>query len=163
MSIACLQSEIDIKKLCRYFRKSRINKIHFHLRGNGCLFMWGAYFCMGAYKCDVVVVIKMGAYSWVLILCGCLLSRFYGIYFLLLNSFLFLSCNLGFYGGLTSFFFSSSKSTAIGCIQHSFLHLTLPRTYVAKASRTVFYMLHRNICTLIPRIDDADPSFRASR
>ena len=24
--------------------------------------MWGAYFCMGAYKCDVIVVIKMGAY-----------------------------------------------------------------------------------------------------
>ena len=23
--------------------------------------MWGAYFCMGAYKHDVVVVIKMGA------------------------------------------------------------------------------------------------------
>ena len=29
---------------------------------NGCLFMWGAYFCMGAYECDVVVVIKVGAY-----------------------------------------------------------------------------------------------------
>ena len=24
--------------------------------------MWGAYFCMGAYKRDMVVVIKMGAY-----------------------------------------------------------------------------------------------------
>ena len=35
----------------------------------------GAYFCMGAYKRDVVVVIKMGAYILgVLILCGCLLS-----------------------------------------------------------------------------------------
>ena len=46
---------------------------------DGCLFMWGAYFRMGAYKCDVVVVIKMGAYiHGVLILCGCLLSRFYG-------------------------------------------------------------------------------------
>ena len=34
--------------------------------------MWGAYFCMGAYKRDVVVVIKMGAYiHGVLILCGC--------------------------------------------------------------------------------------------
>ena len=30
--------------------------------------MWGAYFCMGAYKRDVVVVIKMGAY----IFKGCL-------------------------------------------------------------------------------------------
>ena len=39
-----------------------------------------AYFCMSAYKRDVVVVIKMGAYiHGVLILCGCLLSRFYGI------------------------------------------------------------------------------------
>ena len=35
---------------------------------NGCLFMWGAYFCMGAYKRDVVVVIKMGAYIFM----GCL-------------------------------------------------------------------------------------------
>ena len=27
--------------------------------------MWGAYFCMGAYKNDVVVVIKNGClYSW---------------------------------------------------------------------------------------------------
>ena len=42
---------------------------------NGYLFMWGAYFCMGAYKRDVVVVIKMGAYiHGVLILCGCLSS-----------------------------------------------------------------------------------------
>ena len=42
-------------------------------------FSMGAYFCMGAYKHDVVVVIKMGAYTHeVLILCGCLLSRFYG-------------------------------------------------------------------------------------
>ena len=45
---------------------------------NGYLFMWGTYFCMGAYKRNVVVVIKMGAYiHGVLILCGCLLSRFY--------------------------------------------------------------------------------------
>ena len=35
---------------------------------------------MGAYKRDVVVVIKMGAYiHGVLIFYGCLLSRFYGI------------------------------------------------------------------------------------
>ena len=49
--------------------------------------MSGAYFCMGAYKrdvvvvikMDVVVVIKMGAYiHGVLIFYGCLLSRFYG-------------------------------------------------------------------------------------
>ena len=39
----------------------------------------GAYFCMGAYKHDVVVIIQMGAYiHGVLILCGCLLSQFYG-------------------------------------------------------------------------------------
>ena len=29
---------------------------------NGCLFMWGAYFCMSAYKRDVVAEIKMDAY-----------------------------------------------------------------------------------------------------
>ena len=29
---------------------------------NGCLFMWGAYFWMAAYKRDMIVVIKMGAY-----------------------------------------------------------------------------------------------------
>ena len=39
----------------------------------------GAYFCMGAYKRDVVVI-KMGTYIHrVLILCGCSLSQFYGI------------------------------------------------------------------------------------
>ena len=42
--------------------------------------MLGAYFCMDAYKCDVIVLIKIGAYiHGVLILCGCLLSRHYGI------------------------------------------------------------------------------------
>ena len=47
---------------------------------NRCLFMWGAYFCMGAYKRDVVAEIKMGAYiHGVLILCRCLLSQFYGM------------------------------------------------------------------------------------
>ena len=38
--------------------------------------MWGAYLCMGAYKRNVVFVINMGAYIQVLILCGCLSSRF---------------------------------------------------------------------------------------
>ena len=41
---------------------------------------FAVYFHMGAYKRDVVVVIKMGAYiHGVLILCGCLLSRFYSM------------------------------------------------------------------------------------
>ena len=35
--------------------------LHFRLHGNGCLFMWGAYFCMGAYERDVIGEIKMGA------------------------------------------------------------------------------------------------------
>ena len=49
-------------------------QIHFPLR---CLFMWGAYFCMGAYIHDVVVVIQMGAYiHGLLIFYRCL---FYGI------------------------------------------------------------------------------------
>ena len=50
--------------------------------------MWGAYFCMGAYKHDVVVVIKMGArihgclfcMSWVLII---LILRYFHLHVLL--------------------------------------------------------------------------------
>ena len=41
--------------------------------------MWGAYFCLGAYKHDVVVVIKMGAYIHGAYLYGYLLFQFYGI------------------------------------------------------------------------------------
>ena len=80
MLIACLQSEIDTGESSRYVRKTKsANLLQFVW--NGCLLMWGAYFCMGAYKHDVVVVIKMGAYiHGVLILCGCLLSLFYGTY-----------------------------------------------------------------------------------
>ena len=45
----------------------------------------GAYYCMGAYKCDMVVVIRMGAYIHeVLILCECLLSWFYDKIFFLI-------------------------------------------------------------------------------
>ena len=40
---------------------------------------------------------------------------------------------LGFYGGLTSWFYSLSESLAVGCIQHLLLHLTPPNMYVAKA------------------------------
>ena len=76
MSIACLQSEIDWRKVAATIEKLN-QQLHFCLHGTGAL--WGAYFCMGAYKCNVVVVIKMGAYNHgVLILCGCLLSQFYG-------------------------------------------------------------------------------------
>ena len=67
------QAEIDTGESSRYVRKSRIRNslpfvVPFHV---------GAYFCMGAYKHNVI---KMGAYiHGVLILCGCLLSRFYSI------------------------------------------------------------------------------------
>ena len=44
------------------------------MRGNRCLFMSGACFCMGTIKHDVVVVLKMGAYIH-----GCLESQFYDI------------------------------------------------------------------------------------
>ena len=37
-------------------------QIHFDLQGNRCLFMRGTYFCMGAYKHNVVVAVRMGAY-----------------------------------------------------------------------------------------------------
>ena len=67
------------RKAATMFEKAEsANSLLFAL--NGYLFMWGAYFCMGAYKRNVVVVIKMGAYiHGVLILCGYLLSRFYGV------------------------------------------------------------------------------------
>ena len=63
-----------LEKIYCYVRKKPNQQIHFRLRGNGCLFMWGAYFCMGAYKPDVVVVIKMvpifmgACFLWVLII-----------------------------------------------------------------------------------------------
>ena len=54
--IACSQSEINTGKnylLCIRL-KTRISKFTSvqsrQLCGNGCLFLWGAYFCMGAYK-----------------------------------------------------------------------------------------------------------------
>ena len=62
------------RKVAATFEKAKsANSLPF--AQNRCLFMWGAYFCMGAYKRNVVVVIKMGAYNHkVLIWCGCLLS-----------------------------------------------------------------------------------------
>ena len=67
------------QKLAAMFKKSRITKFTPLKGAFSCGLMWGAYFCMGAYKCDVVIVMKMGAYIHeVLILCGYLLSRFYG-------------------------------------------------------------------------------------
>ena len=58
---------------------SKVTHCTGRLHGTGAFFMWGTYFCMGVHKHDVVVVIKTGAYiHGVLILCGCLLSRFYG-------------------------------------------------------------------------------------
>ena len=67
VSIACLQSEIDIK-VAMFEKADSANSLPF-----------AVYFHMGAYKHDVVLVIKMSAYiHGVLILCGSLLSRFYG-------------------------------------------------------------------------------------
>ena len=44
---------------------------------NGCFFMWSVYFCMDAYKRDVVVIIEMGAYiQGLLILCGAYYPNF---------------------------------------------------------------------------------------
>ena len=68
VSIDCLQVERDTgKELLR--SKKPNQQTHF------CLWHLCMYFCMGAYKPDVVVVIKIGAYiHGVLILCECLLS-----------------------------------------------------------------------------------------
>ena len=68
VSIACLQLEID---------RGKIQLLH--LKANLPLFctVKGAYFYMDAYKCNVVAVIKMGAYiHGMLILCGCILPDF---------------------------------------------------------------------------------------
>ena len=76
--LSCVDSLLTIgdrhwRKVAATFKKAEstsVFAVHFSM---------SAYFCMGAYKHDVVVVIKMGAYTHgVLILCGCLLSRFYG-------------------------------------------------------------------------------------
>ena len=65
-----------MKSSC-YIQNSRITKFT-SVRMIMVLFIWGAYFCMSAYKRDAVVVIKMWAYIYgVLILCGCLFLRFY--------------------------------------------------------------------------------------
>ena len=82
--LSCVDSLLTIgdrhwQKVATTFEKAESANSLLFAR-NGCPFMWGAYFCMGAYKCDVIVIIKIGAYiHGVLILCGCLLSRFYGI------------------------------------------------------------------------------------
>ena len=48
------------RKLAAIRLKSRISNFTSVYTLTG--FMWGAYFCMGAYKRNVVVVIKIGAY-----------------------------------------------------------------------------------------------------
>ena len=65
--------------------------------------------------------------------------------FLLLIFFLFSSCSLSFYDGLTSWFYSLSESLAVSCVQQSLLHLTPPNTYVAKAQ------LHYPLRLLLPK------------
>ena len=47
------------QKLAAMFKKSRITKFTPLKGAFSCGLMWGAYFCMGAYKHDVVVVMKM--------------------------------------------------------------------------------------------------------
>ena len=65
--ISCVDRLLTIRdrhwrKLATMFRKPN-QQIHFRLCSNGYLFIWGAYFNRGAYKHDLVVVIKM---------CGCI-------------------------------------------------------------------------------------------
>ena len=77
--VSCVDSLLTIadrhwQTLAATFEKAKsANSLPF--ARNGYLFMWSAYFCMGAYKRNVVAEIKMGAYiHGVLILGGCLLS-----------------------------------------------------------------------------------------
>ena len=73
--VSCVESLLTIRDryqrmLAATFEKP-YQQIHFRLHSNECLFMWGAYFCMGAYKHNVVVEIKIGAYiySWGVLFC----------------------------------------------------------------------------------------------
>ena len=64
--LSCVNSLLTIenrhwRKVAATFEKVKSANL-VPLALDGCLFMWGAYFCMGAYKRDVVFVIKMGAY-----------------------------------------------------------------------------------------------------
>ena len=80
--ISCVDSLLTIgdrhwRKLATTFKKPN-QQIHFRLHSNEYLFIWGACFCMGAYKHDLVVVIKMcGRIQGCFIFYGCLLSRLY--------------------------------------------------------------------------------------
>ena len=72
-------------KSSHYVRKSQISKFTSRLQ---CIFHMGAYLCMGAYKCDVVVVIKMGAYiHGVLFFC---VGAYYPVIYLIPQSNLYL-------------------------------------------------------------------------
>ena len=54
----CLQAEIDTGEVAATFEKAEsANSLPFVV-----YFHMGAYFCMGAYKRNVVVIIKMSAY-----------------------------------------------------------------------------------------------------
>ena len=71
--LSCVDSLLAFRD--RHWRKMAAT---FEKAKSANLLPFAVPFCMGAYKRKVVVVIKMGAYiSGVLILCGCLLSRFY--------------------------------------------------------------------------------------
>ena len=71
--LSCVDSLLTIgdrhwRKIASTFEKvESANSLPF--AWNGHLFTWAAYFRIGGYKRDVVVVIKMGAYFvWVLII-----------------------------------------------------------------------------------------------
>ena len=75
--VSCVDSLLTIgdrhwRKIAAMFKNAKFTSI---CTVTGAFFVW-----VLNYKCNVFVVIKMGAYiHGVLILCGCLLSRFYGI------------------------------------------------------------------------------------
>ena len=82
------------------------------------------------------------------------LWRLSNLCFLLLTSFLFSYCSLGFYGGLTSSPFFS-ELPAVSCIQHSYLHLTPPNMYVVKVQLHCLPCPPRSIISCNTRISDA--------
>ena len=50
LNVGCLQLETNMEKISHNKVRKSKSAIHLHLCDNECLFMWGAYFRMGAHK-----------------------------------------------------------------------------------------------------------------
>ena len=73
LNVGCLQLKTNMVKISHNKVRKSKSAIHFHLCDNKCHFMWAAFFVwvhINIMKCDVVVVIKIDAYIYnVLLFC----------------------------------------------------------------------------------------------